>query len=242
MIETSIPSHFGRRRYYAWNDQQQARYGGRVQKVSVAAGFTCPNRDGSKGLGGCTFCNNAGFTPSYLREHSDIVPQLETGLGFLIQRYPETVHFVAYFQAYSNTYGEFEALRAAYETALAHPRIDGLVIGTRPDCVSDEVLDYLAELAKTKIIELELGIESCDDATLARAIWSALSCTIDICCSLAIFTPSVVNRHHMYTARCNSAQQQKRHALKNDVSLHASLAHLRCPRAPRVLWRTYHHR
>lgn len=169
MIETSIPSHFGRRRYYAWNDQQQARYGGRVQKVSVAAGFTCPNRDGSKGLGGCTFCNNAGFTPSYLREHSDIVPQLETGLGFLIQRYPETVHFVAYFQAYSNTYGEFEALRAAYETALAHPRIDGLVIGTRPDCVSDEVLDYLAELAKTKIIELELGIESCDDATLARA-------------------------------------------------------------------------
>ena len=168
MTEFGIPLHFGRRRYYAWNDQQQARYGGRVQKVSVSAGFTCPNRDGSKGTGGCTFCNNAGFTPSYLREHSEIMPQLETGLGFLAQRYPETTHFVAYFQAYRNTYGDFEQLRAAYEIALAHPRIDGLVIGTRPDCVSNEILDHLAELSKTNIVELELGIESCDDATLER--------------------------------------------------------------------------
>lgn len=168
MPEQLIPSQFGRRRYFSWNDQQQQKYGGRVQKVSVSAGFNCPNRDGSKGIGGCTFCNNAGFTPSYLRDHSEITGQLETGMGFLAQRYPDTTHFVAYFQAYSNTYGEFERLRTAYETALAYPRIDGLVIGTRPDCVSDEVLDYLAELAKTKIVELELGIESCDDATLAR--------------------------------------------------------------------------
>ena len=168
MPEQLIPPQFGRRRYLSWNDLQQQKHGGRVQKVSVSAGFSCPNRDGSKGIGGCTFCNNAGFTPSYLREQNEIAAQLETGLGFLAQRYPETAHFVAYFQAYSNTYGEFEQLRAAYETALSYPRIDGLVIGTRPDCVSDEVLDYLAELSKTKIVELELGIESCDDATLAR--------------------------------------------------------------------------
>ncbi len=168
MQASMIPAQFGRRRYLSWNDVQQHKHGGRVQKVSVAAGFTCPNRDGSKGVGGCTFCNNAGFTPSYLREQKEITGQIETGLGFLARRYPQTRHFVAYFQAYSNTYGEFERLKSAYETALAHPQIDGLVIGTRPDCVPDQVLDYLAELAQTKIVELELGIESCDDATLAR--------------------------------------------------------------------------
>lgn len=168
MQASMIPPQFGRRRYLSWNDVQQQKHGGRVQKVSVAAGFTCPNRDGSKGVGGCTFCNNAGFTPSYLREHKEITNQIETGLNFLARRYPETRHYVAYFQAYSNTYGEFERLKSTYETALAHPKIDGLVIGTRPDCVADEVLDYLAELAKTKIVELELGIESCDDATLQR--------------------------------------------------------------------------
>lgn len=168
MQASMIPPQFGRRRYLSWNDVQQQKHGGRVQKVSVAAGFTCPNRDGSKGVGGCTFCNNAGFTPSYLREHKEITNQIETGLNFLARRYPETRHYVAYFQAYSNTYGEFERLKSTYETALAHPKIDGLVIGTRPDCVADEVLDYLAELAKTKIVELELGIESCDDATLLR--------------------------------------------------------------------------
>lgn len=168
MQASMIPPQFGRRRYLSWNDVQQQKHGGRVQKVSVAAGFTCPNRDGSKGVGGCTFCNNAGFTPSYLREHKEITNQIETGLNFLARRYPETRHYVAYFQAYSNTYGEFERLKSTYETALAHPKIDGLVIGTRPDCVADEVLDYLAELAKTKIVELELGIESCDDAILLR--------------------------------------------------------------------------
>ena len=164
----TVPLQFGRRRYLSWNEVQRQKYGGRVQKVSVAAGFTCPNRDGSKGVGGCTFCNNDGFTPSYLKESGEITAQLDIGLNFLLRRYPETRHFVAYFQAYSNTYGDFERLRAAYEAALAHPRIDGLVIGTRPDCVADEVLDYLAELSRTKIVELELGIESCDNAALAR--------------------------------------------------------------------------
>jgi radical SAM protein (TIGR01212 family) len=168
MHSSTIPPPFGARRFLSWNDQQRSRHGGRVQKVSVDAGFTCPNRDGSKGVGGCTFCNNDGFTPSYLRSQKDISQQIDTGLDFFTRRYPNTRHFVAYFQAYSNTYAPVDQLRKVYEAALAHPKIDGLVIGTRPDCVPDDVLDYLAELSRSKIIELELGLESCDDATLAR--------------------------------------------------------------------------
>lgn len=168
MHASTIPLEFGERRFLSWNEQQRKKHGGRVQKVSVDAGFTCPNRDGSKGVGGCTFCNNAGFTPSYLREHREITRQIEVGLDFFTRRYPNTRHFVAYFQAYSNTYSGVDQLRSIYEAALAHPQIHGLVIGTRPDCVPDDVLDYLAEIAQTKIVELELGIESCDDATLQR--------------------------------------------------------------------------
>ena len=158
MLAPSIPASFGTRRFLSWNESQRAKHGGRVQKVSVDAGFTCPNRDGSKGIGGCTFCNNAGFTPSYLREEREITRQIETGLDFFSRRYPNTRHFVAYFQAYSNTYAGVDQLRTIYEAALAHPKIDGLVIGTRPDCVPDDVLDYLAELSRTKIVELELGV------------------------------------------------------------------------------------
>ncbi len=161
-------SPFGARRYNAWNDHVRRLYGGRVQKVSVAAGFTCPNRDGALGTGGCTFCNNAGFTPGYLDRRDGIQAQIDTGLRFLDRRYPGTERFIAYFQSYSNTYGEMARLRACYEEALAHPRISGLAIGTRPDCLPDTVLDYLAELARTRIIELEIGVESCDDAVLRR--------------------------------------------------------------------------
>jgi len=156
---------FGPRRYAAYNDWVHRQYGGRVQKVSVAAGFTCPNRDGTLGTGGCTFCNNAGFTPAYLDKRESIADQIDRGLGFLRQRYPTTRRYIAYFQTYTNTYGEFERLRAVYEEALRHPEIDGLAIGTRPDCLPDEVLDYLAELARDKIVELELGVEStCNEA------------------------------------------------------------------------------
>ena len=144
------------------------RHGGRVQKVSVDAGFTCPNRDGLLGTGGCTFCNNAGFMPGYLDRRQPIAAQIDTGLRFLGRRYPATQRYIAYFQGYSNTYGEFARLRACYEEALAHPRIAGLAIGTRPDCLPDEVLDYLAALAREHIVELEIGVESCNDAVLAR--------------------------------------------------------------------------
>ncbi len=161
-------SPFGKRRYNAYNDWITRTHGGRVQKVSVSAGFTCPNRDGTVGTGGCTFCNNAGFTPGYLDARADIHAQIDTGIGFLSRRYPNTRRYLAYFQTYSNTYGELERLKACYEAALAHPAISGLAIGTRPDCLSDAVLDYLSELAGRTQIELEIGIESTCDAALTR--------------------------------------------------------------------------
>ena len=161
---------FSGRRYHAYNDWVKREHGGRLQKVSIDAGFTCPNRDGSLGVGGCTFCNNEGFSPSYLREQRDITQQINTGITFMRRRYPNSKGYLAYFQSYSNTYDELEALKKTYAVALEHPEIIGLVIGTRPDCLSDEVLDYLAELAKHRLVELEIGIESCNDAVLRECL------------------------------------------------------------------------
>ena len=163
-----VPAHFGSRRYYAYNDWVRAHFGGRVQKVSLKAGFTCPNRDGSRARGGCTFCNNRSFTPSYLFKTRDIQQQLELGLEFLKRRYPQTKSFLAYFQSYSNTYAPLAFLRQLYEPVLNHPDISGIVIGTRPDCLPDNVLDYLGELSKRYTVELEIGIESCNEAVLLR--------------------------------------------------------------------------
>ena len=162
----SIRPEFSGRRYHAYNDWVRQAHGGRMQKISLDADMTCPNRDGSKGLGGCTFCNNLGFTPGYLRGMDDLLRQLDTGIGFVKNRYPGTRKFLAYFQTYSNTYAELPKLRELYERVLSHPEIHGIVIGTRPDCLSDEVLDYLAALSRDRIVELEIGIESCDEEVL----------------------------------------------------------------------------
>ena len=161
------PLDFHGRRYHAYNDWVRQHFGGRLQKISIDAGFTCPNRDGSLGVGGCSFCNNDGFTPSYLREQRDISQQIDTGIAFMRRRYPGTERFLAYFQSYSNTYGQLDTLIAQYDQALQHRDISGVVIGTRPDCLPDLVLDYLAELSKRTIVELEIGIESCSDEVLA---------------------------------------------------------------------------
>ena len=161
---------FNGRRYNAYNDWVKREHGGRLQKISIDAGFTCPNRDGSLGVGGCSFCNNDGFTPSYLREQRNILDQIETGLAFMRRRYPDNKGFLAYFQSYSNTYGNLDHLRTLYETALAHPDISGLVIGTRPDCLPEETLDYLAELSQRVPVELEIGIESCNDEVLRECL------------------------------------------------------------------------
>ncbi|MFA6872470.1 MAG: TIGR01212 family radical SAM protein [Bacteroidaceae bacterium] len=139
----------------------------KVQKISLHAGFTCPNRDGSLGQGGCTYCNNQTFNPAYCETEKSITLQLEEGKAFFSRKYP-SMRYLAYFQAYTNTYGEFESLLRKYEEALAVEGIVGLVIGTRPDCVSPELLDYFARLQQRTFVLLEYGIESVYDATLQR--------------------------------------------------------------------------
>ncbi len=166
MYANSPPAHFNERRYFAWNDWVKRTHGGRIQKVSLDAGFTCPNRDGKLGRGGCSFCNNAAFTPSYLAGTRELHAQLATGIAFMQHRYAGTTRYLAYFQAYSNTYADLAELKALYAQALSHPGISGLAIGTRPDCLPDAVLDHLAELARDHMVELEIGIESCDDNVL----------------------------------------------------------------------------
>jgi hypothetical protein len=143
------------------------RYGQRVHKLALNAGFTCPNRDGSKGHGGCTFCNNVSFSPN-ADSQSPIAPQLDAGRGVLAKR-TGARRFIAYFQSYTNTYDPVDALRERYDSALIHPDVIGLSIGTRPDCVPEAVLDLLASYrAKGKEIWLELGLQSADDRTLER--------------------------------------------------------------------------
>lgn len=139
----------------------------RVQKISVDAAFSCPNRDGRLSLGGCTFCDNKTFNPSYCDRGKSITRQLEEGKAFFAKKYPE-MKYLAYFQAYSNTYAPLEELKRKYEEALAVDNVVGLVIGTRPDCVSDEALDYLQQLNQRTFLIVEYGIESANDNTLRR--------------------------------------------------------------------------
>lgn len=140
---------------------------GKVQKISINAGFTCPNRDGTVGYGGCTYCNNQTFNPEYCRTEKSVSVQLEEGKRFFAHKYPE-MKYLAYFQAYTNTYGELEILKRKYEEALAVDDVVGLVIGTRPDCMSDTLLDYLETLAQRTFVLVEYGIESTLDRTLHR--------------------------------------------------------------------------
>ena len=139
----------------------------RVQKISIDAGFSCPNRDGRISSGGCTYCDNRTFNPSYCDRKKSIAEQLEEGKRFFARKYPD-MKFLAYFQAYTNTYAKVEELRAMYEEALAVDDVVGVVIGTRPDCVSDELLDYLEKLSHRTFVLVEYGIESTNDETLRR--------------------------------------------------------------------------
>lgn len=139
----------------------------KVQKISLNAGFTCPNRDGSKGQGGCTYCNNQTFNPEYCHTEKSITRQLEEGKLFFAHKYPQ-MKYLAYFQAYTNTYDGLENLKTKYEEALSVRDVVGLVIGTRPDCTPDALLDYLQELGQHCFVLLEYGIESTSDQTLKR--------------------------------------------------------------------------
>lgn len=139
----------------------------KVQKISLNAGFTCPNRDGTKGLGGCTYCNNQTFNPEYCKTEKSVTRQLEEGKQFFAHKYPD-MKYLAYFQAYTNTYAELEGLKGKYEEALSVDGVVGLVIGTRPDCMPDPLLRYLEELNKHTFLLVEYGIETTRDVTLKR--------------------------------------------------------------------------
>jgi uncharacterized protein len=156
------------RRFNNYAEYFRALFGERVQKVTIDAGFTCPNRDGLKGLGGCTYCNNDAFNPSYCMPQKSVTQQIHEGVEFHANRYRRASKFLAYFQAFSNTYAPISELRALYHEALSVPGIIGLVIGTRPDCVDSEKLDFFQELSENHYITIEYGIESCYDSTLKR--------------------------------------------------------------------------
>lgn len=163
---------------YPWGDERRFNsyagyfrrlFGDRVQKLSVDAGFTCPNRDGTVGTGGCTFCINGAFTPSYCSPTKSITQQIDEGIEFHRNRYRTAHRYLVYFQSYSNTYAPLERLKAVYGEALRHPDVVGIVVGTRPDCVDEVTLDYLAGVARDRYVAVEYGIESTRDATL-RAV------------------------------------------------------------------------
>jgi uncharacterized protein len=154
------------RRFNSLSDYFLGQMGSRVRKVSVNAGFTCPNRDGTIGLGGCTYCNNNAFTPSYCIADKPVRQQLEEGIEFHKTRYRRAEKYLAYFQSYTNTYADAGRLQELYAEALEVPGVIGLVIGTRPDCVDDEILGVIRGLARGYYVIVEYGIESCYDKTL----------------------------------------------------------------------------
>ncbi len=154
-------------KYKEFGPWLQQTLGCKVQKISVNAGMTCPNRDGTLGTGGCTFCNNQTFNPAYCRTEKSVTQQLLEGKQFFARKYP-TMKYLAYFQAYTNTYAALDRLVRLYEEALAVPDVVGLVIGTRPDCMPEALLDYLEELNRRTFLIVEYGVESANEETLRR--------------------------------------------------------------------------
>ncbi len=171
--------------YNSYSDWIRGKFPFRVQKISIDAGFSCPNRDGKISFGGCTFCNNRSFNPAYCSSNKSIAQQIEEGRRFFARKYPDMKYF-AYFQAYSNTYGKIETLREKYEAALSCEDVVGIIIGTRPDCIDSVVLDYLEELNRQTFLVVEYGIESADNQTLKR-----------------------INRGHDFECSCRAIAQTK---------------------------------
>lgn len=149
-----------------YNDTLKAMFGERVQKISIDAGFTCPNRDGIKGRGGCTYCNNQSFSPNYSAVKKTPAEQMREGMYFF--RKYEAQKYLAYFQSYTNTYADLETLRSLYEPVLQMPSVIGLVVGTRPDCVDESLLDYFQNLAKKYYVMIEYGVESTNNDILQK--------------------------------------------------------------------------
>ena len=156
------------RRFNSYSNYFSKQFGGRVQKISIDAGFSCPNRDGIISAGGCTFCSNEAFNPSYCRPEKPIKQQIEEGIAFHQRRYRRANKYLAYFQPFSNTYKPLEELKDIYAQALESPEITGIVIGTRPDLIDEALLQYLNEIQRTHYVMLEYGVESVYDETLKR--------------------------------------------------------------------------
>ena len=156
------------RRFNSYSEYFKRTFGQRVQKISVDAGFSCPNRDGTLARGGCTYCNNDAFNPSYCNPSKPIDQQVLEGIEFHKVRYRRASNYLVYFQPYSNTYAPLDHLKKLYESALKQPGVVGLVIGTRPDCIDDEKLRYLQYLSKKYYIIIEYGVESIYNSTLNR--------------------------------------------------------------------------
>ncbi|MFA6451698.1 MAG: TIGR01212 family radical SAM protein [bacterium] len=155
----------GEKRYRAFSEYLKEKYGCKVYKVSLDAGFTCPNRDGRLGTGGCIYCNNQGFSPNTREPRVSISEQLEKGAAYMRSRY-KAEKFISYFQAYTNTYAPVETLEPLYREALAHKDVVGLSVGTRPDCIEDPVIDLLADIGRDREVWIELGLQSAHDSTL----------------------------------------------------------------------------
>lgn len=153
--------------YYDFGTWMKEQFPYKVQKISIDAGFTCPNRDGLLGRGGCTYCNNNSFNPGYCNTKKNISEQLEEGKHFFSKKYP-TMKYLAYFQAYTNTYADIDTLKNMYEKALSVDDVVGIVIGTRPDCMPESLLDYLEKLNRRTFLLVEYGIETANDNTLKR--------------------------------------------------------------------------
>ncbi len=200
-----------RRPYNSYKDFLTKKFNGRLQKVSVNAGFTCPNRDGTKGFGGCTYCNNDSFVPPYCKPGMTIAEQVAAGVEYLSRRY-KAKQFMVYFQAYSNTYAPLPYLQTLYEQALAHPQVIGLAIGTRPDCVDETKLAYLEELAKEYFISIEYGLESTNNQVLehlnrrhtfrewADAVEMTAGRGIHICSHVILGLPGETREEMLHTA------------------------------------------
>lgn len=154
------------KRYNDYTSFIKRQFGERVQKISLDAGFSCPNRDGSKGVGGCTYCNNSSFNPNYCKPSKNITRQLDEGIDFFSKKY-KAQKYLAYFQAYTNTYADISLVKELYNEAIKHPDVVGLIIGTRPDCINKDLIDFLSKLSKDYFISLEFGVESTLNRTLS---------------------------------------------------------------------------
>ena len=208
------------KRYNSFVGYYKRRYGERLQKIVLDAGFTCPNRDGKVGRGGCTYCDNSAFHPSYSTAGKSLYQQMEEGIEFHKVRYRTTEHYLAYFQSFSNTYAPLQRLKELYEEALRHPKVVGIVIGTRPDCIDEEKLDYLQDLAQGRVLSgwertLEAGRDTHDGPLIKTAPIVTVEYGIESCYDVTL---SRINRGHDFGTACKAVRMTAERGL--DVGAH----------------------